>query len=482
MCLRPLDIQNNSVYYSNEYSFSHYAVPCGKCLECRNEYQSEWQTRVSFELSALYRRGGVAVFLTFTYNNKCLPRFRYCDEYGYELINVSCFNHSDVTTFLNRVKVLSYRAFGPAAYKYFITSEYGKNTKRPHYHGLFFLQPGVDYTKFVELCRSAWTYGFMFPKFDVNLGYVDNDYHSSTPLIRSLTGGAKYVSKYVTKDLSFYEIPQVDSFLQTPNGFLMKKYLPKHWQSNLLGLSILDEVNLMDENSVMRLLRVGVMNPLTFKVVPCPKFIINKLMYKNVFTGRYNEDGKKLYDRFLSNFGTLYMRQIFLSRLDKFAIKMYETFTKYKDKLSELGLPEHAFIRMRSLMDVLSPTVFYERLSLYHLFWKNVNIDVFYNTLQTLDGSLTDLWRKDVVFPRWYHAKDSRFIMFHPSVFATDSRIDDNLTNVYLSTFKWYEFYDKLFSFISIYDSNNRLKELEKRSSELDELRKYFFKYDKELC
>lgn len=482
MCLRPLDIQNNSVYYSNEFSFAHYAVPCGKCLDCRNQHQSEWQTRVSFELSALYRRGGVAVFLTFTYSNKCLPKFTYCDENGNEIINVSCFNHADVTTFLNRVKVLVYRAFGPGAYKYFMTSEYGKNTKRPHYHCLFFLQPGVDYLRFVELCRSAWTYGFMFPKYDSKLGYVDNDYHPTTPLIRSLTGGAKYVSKYVTKDLSFYEIPQVDSFLSSPYGFKMKKYLPKHWQSNLLGLSVLDEVNLMDDNSVLRLLNVGVTNPLTFKVVPCPKFIINKLMYKNVFTGRYNEDGKKLYDRFLSNFGTIYMRHIFLSRLDKYVTKMYQTFAKYEDKLLELGLPEDTFLPMRSIMEILSPTVFYERLSLYHLFWKHVNIDVFYNTLQSVGGSFTDLWRKDVVFPRWYHAKDARFIMLHPSVFASDVSVDDDLLLVYRSTFKLYEFYDKLFSFISIYDSNNTLKEREKRSLELDELRKYFFKYDKNLC
>ena len=48
-------------------------VPCGSCLECRSLSQNSWVTRLGFDLKDLYDRGGVAVFLTFTYNNECLP-------------------------------------------------------------------------------------------------------------------------------------------------------------------------------------------------------------------------------------------------------------------------------------------------------------------------------------------------------------------------------------------------------------------------
>ena len=73
MCYRPIHIQNPTTYYVPGISYSSYDVPCGHCLECEQLKQSEWQTRIAFELSSLYGRGGRAVFLTFTYSPSCLP-------------------------------------------------------------------------------------------------------------------------------------------------------------------------------------------------------------------------------------------------------------------------------------------------------------------------------------------------------------------------------------------------------------------------
>lgn len=88
-----------------------------------------------------------------------------------------------------------YRKYGRGAYKYFIAMEYGKNTKRQHLHGLFFLSSAVDYVFFCELCRELWTYGYTFPKYDKRTRrYVDDDGNDNSPLIRSRVKGSIYVS------------------------------------------------------------------------------------------------------------------------------------------------------------------------------------------------------------------------------------------------------------------------------------------------
>ena len=130
-----------------------YDVPCGDCLECRSLSQNSWVTRLGFDLSDLYANGGKAIFLTFTYNNECLP----FSHFGF--VNdepVPCFQHDDILRFLNELKVYVNRKYGKGQYKYFWCSEYGKFTKRPHYHALFMLKSGVEPVWFAEKCRELW--------------------------------------------------------------------------------------------------------------------------------------------------------------------------------------------------------------------------------------------------------------------------------------------------------------------------------------
>lgn len=313
MCTSPLYVKNHSVYYKEYGQPKGYNVPCGRCLECRSLGQSEWQQRLSYEIKDLYARGGVAVFLTFTFNEEHLPYF------VFNGVKQSCFDRKGVLTFLNRLKIRIYRKFGKGSYKYFFTSEYGKNTKRPHYHALFFLENGVDIVAFCETCRELWSdNGYMFPKYDKRKNsYVGNNGEPSQVTIKSLAGGAKYVSKYITKDLSFYDLPIVKEFSSSEN--FDKNCLPKHWQSNCLGYSLVKQVynERYDESFIVNALYQGVVNPLTGKLAPLPRYVINKLMYDNVYTGRLNKDGKKLYDRQLSSFGRVYMKQKILTQLNK---------------------------------------------------------------------------------------------------------------------------------------------------------------------
>lgn len=473
MCLQPLTIANNSVYQSNDYSFIRYSVPCGRCLECRSSYQSEWRSRISFEIDSLYKRGGVAIFLTFTYSDKCLPIFSDGD------FSTPCFNHEDVKTFLNRLKVRAYRAFGKHSYKYFFTSEYGKNTKRPHYHALFFLQPQTNWLQFAKICREVWTYGYMFPKYDLHRDcFVDNDSNYSEIRIRSLVGGAKYVSKYVTKDLSFYEIPEVNAYLSSDSAFKLKPHLPKHWQSNLLGVTALDSINLMDSSCVESLFRNGLLNPLTLKYEPCPRFLINRLCYKNVFTGRFNSVGKRLYDRHLTMFGCIYFRSVFRSRIENTASKVFETLSQLKNGSLSVDV-EVPFDKLKFSLTDLSIKV-----SMFHHLWSNVSPDVFSHFISEQDGNIDDFYNIDACFRVWLHAKDSLFLKLHPSVFDVPIFVDSpslslQMRYVFQECYIWHLVY----MYVSTYQRLMRLSDSDKHQKLLDELRyQYIYKFNKTLC
>ena len=334
MCLSPLHIANRAL-------FSHYAVtspmidvPCGRCDACRDERKTSWEDRLCLEVSEWYRLGGVGLMLTFTYNNDCLPHF--CRD-GY---SVACFSSTDITTFLSRLKTRCSRVFGKGFYRYFICSEYGSDTNRPHYHVIFLIRDIKFYVQFVEICRDLWCWiykrdrkghfrpscrlGYMFPKRKNGL-YVDDLGRDKSPLFRSQLAGAKYVCKYVCKDLSFYDLPSVKYF--------QKKYftdfascLPKSWKSKNLGFAAVDRiVSTGDDVAIRKLLKDGVWSPLQKKYVPLWPSAVARLMYNNVFKGRVNKiTGNKLYDRELSSFGRSWLWFTFKNRVERTCPKIYE--------------------------------------------------------------------------------------------------------------------------------------------------------------
>jgi len=89
-------------------------VPCGQCMGCRLERSRQWAMRCMHEAS-LYAE---SCFVTLTYDDDHLP-----DDGGVHP------HH-----FVNLVKRL--RHFHE--FRYFHCGEYGDESKRPHYHALFF--------------------------------------------------------------------------------------------------------------------------------------------------------------------------------------------------------------------------------------------------------------------------------------------------------------------------------------------------------
>lgn len=454
MCYRPLHISSHNTYFNSCVSASTYDVPCGKCESCRDQYRNMWKCRLWHELDDTYKKNGIAVFLTFTYRDECLPTL------VHNGISIPVFNHGDVKTFLNRLKVRMYRLYGKDSYKYFIAMEYGKHTKRQHLHGLFFLRAGVVWPAFVELCRDLWTHGFMFPKFSHGR-YVKDNGQDDTPTIRNAVKGAVYVSKYVTKDLSYYDIPAVDA-LSVEDPLLLQKYAPKHYQSNNLGISILDKVNLSNKTDVLSFLTDGITVPFSDSRIPVPRYIKKKLLFENVKSDRLGSQGNVLYDScpttlLLSIRAMLYEKKV----------------SKLKDSISKV------FSRFRSLY----PSQFIPRydsdlLANYILYFKNCSNDVLHAFLTYYDGDVTSFADSSKVGFFYNLSCDNRYLK--ATQFRTDALHPSLLGSIYSTSF--FEVY-RLYCLASSVCEEKQVTEFHKRSDEREKVRyKYFYGYNKKLC
>lgn len=337
MCQYPVHITPKPLHYRAALSSCGIDVPCGKCECCRDSRKVSWEDRLCLEVSDWYKNGGIGLMLTFTYNDTFIPR------YSDGINTVVCFSPSDIKQFLNRLKTRCSREFGTGFYKYFICSEFGKTTQRPHYHAIFLIKDPAVYVQFVEICRECWSLtfytdrhghkklvhrlGFMFPK-RKNGMYLDDKGRNRDPRFRSQLAGAKYVCKYICKDLAYMDNDEVKFFLNDP---LFKEFQPKSYKSNNLGFGpiyrILERGN---KDEIQRMLREGLWSPLQQKYVPLWQSAINKLMYDNVDNGRINVlTGKTKYDRELSIFGREYLWYAFKMRNERTMQKMYERMLTY---------------------------------------------------------------------------------------------------------------------------------------------------------
>lgn len=293
MCTSPLLIKNNRSDFNSNRHKVLLAVPCGKCDECRIHLVNQMATRLSFETYANYKRKGKTLFLTFTYNNYCIPTAIYNGE------TFQCFNHEDVLALLRRLHKY-YRKRG-IKFKHFACSEYGSVTKRPHYHILFWLPPEIDDKQFARMARHYWT------GFDVNRGFMFPSHRDcetyNKHLIRSFSGVSTYASKYACKDLAFYKLPIIQTIMGDKE--LRQKYkncLPRNYVSANVGISILPNLKPDTEELI---------NPCSGQPCSIPQYAWNKLCYRFYRDGRINARGQKMISRELTDFGKSYYAKVF---------------------------------------------------------------------------------------------------------------------------------------------------------------------------
>lgn len=221
MCLNPIT-RRYSPAFGEIMSLE---VPCGKCLECLKKYQNDWTIRMYEEI--LYRKK--CSFLTFTYREKITWKDRRL-KYPYSTFNIP---PQKIVPMLVDIKTgdvhrTVYKKHIQDAFKrfreyrkkkglttpftYFVTSEYGPRTLRPHYHILVF---GLDLQELLPL-RQDWQYRYGYTK-DSNVTFGQ----------KSAFNTAKYVAKYCSKGV--FENPKVKQGKVFKTFHLISKKLGYHY-------------------------------------------------------------------------------------------------------------------------------------------------------------------------------------------------------------------------------------------------------------
>lgn len=169
----------------NRYTKEFITVPCGKCRSCHNMKAKSWINRLDQEK----RCWKYCYFVTLTYNNDNLPRLYSNDSFvlydrqdstripfeeltfksssDAKLFN-SRLNHSlgipyakvtDIQKFHKRLNKYIHDNYTQKYqnFRYFLVSEYGKDTFRPHYHALYFFNERKVSDHFKEILFTCWS-------------------------------------------------------------------------------------------------------------------------------------------------------------------------------------------------------------------------------------------------------------------------------------------------------------------------------------
>lgn len=203
MCLHPITVR-----YSNSTTGptgSRTAlVPCGKCPECLRAYQSAWTVRLLHHLRAKQ----YGVFVTLTYSDENVPYK--IDPLSGEVFPTVCKSH--VQQFLKTCRRTFLSATGKKI-TFFLTSEYGPRTLRPHYHAVLFSVTLDEWNRyFAPYWRSR--YGFT----------TESAISAASP--KSFRS-CRYVAKYCSKGM--FENPRVSDGLVDPTFHLISKGIGKSY-------------------------------------------------------------------------------------------------------------------------------------------------------------------------------------------------------------------------------------------------------------
>lgn len=204
--VRENDLPNYTFLASGRSYPLYISVPCGKCLNCINRKINTWVSRCQLESAS---HPYPAYFVTLTYNNENLP------------ID-GCVDKKGVQKFLKR-----FRFNTGYTLRYFLTSEYGSRSHRPHYHAIFWIDNDYKNTASVlHDIEKSWNQGFVYvrPCDDNAIRYVakytykdkfDSDNHNFMLCSRRPAIGKSYIDSHLNELRKFYN---KDSFPLFVNG------------------------------------------------------------------------------------------------------------------------------------------------------------------------------------------------------------------------------------------------------------------------
>lgn len=155
-CISPVTIRNPAVekFYDHgleEAPMQYIQVPCGKCYACLAKKRKDWCMRLEQE-----RKQAIsAYFITLTYQDIMAD----VNEKGY-----LCVCKDTVQKWIKRLrKYVETYSESDIQLRYFLVSEYGTDTHRPHYHVILFnFPPDLDiYTAIFKTWRRVPSKSFI---------------------------------------------------------------------------------------------------------------------------------------------------------------------------------------------------------------------------------------------------------------------------------------------------------------------------------
>lgn len=296
MCLQYMKLKTK-----NSAGLRYCYVPCGKCADCRKKMQNSWKFRMNSEFLHLKNQGWNVAFCTLTYSEEKLPHLPeevFMDPSEYK--EIPCFSKADVRTWIDSVRHYCkrhYRFVDGNNIRYFICSEYGEMSHRPHYHALLAWPNTVDYETMHKICQDRWIKnGLFFPQ--NYLGDAANNC-LSFEVVGDASKVLSYCSKYVCKDLAFLDETQDIRFYNMKDyevgspeyvlGKLYKDCCPFHLQSKSLGFEPFK--NMTDEEK-LDVIEHGKAFQGDGESYAIPMYIKNKLFYDPYYV--VDETGKRL--------------------------------------------------------------------------------------------------------------------------------------------------------------------------------------------
>lgn len=109
----------------------------------------------------MQNKGYKVGFITLTYNDESLPRFPSCFD---EVAGQMCFSREHTKNFVLYVRKKLFEFYGITDSLYFLSSEYGEKTQRPHYHFMIAWDGSrASASQVHSLIRHYWTDEFINP-------------------------------------------------------------------------------------------------------------------------------------------------------------------------------------------------------------------------------------------------------------------------------------------------------------------------------
>lgn len=494
MCKSPIRIPNPKRDFDPDIHQQYIYVPCGKCSDCRKKQRDEWFPRLIEEFHNFQDKGSIW-FPTLTYDNEHLPWF----EDQKRKYKIPCFKYKDIQTFTKLLRVYFTRLGKDCnGMKYFVASEYGSKTGRPHYHALIYLPFKISPIVATFMFRKSWTHGFVgSSKKGMEILGVD---------------AIAYCSKYVNKDQVYehkYKIPQylksllderkkiynlpldspvrknnLESISQEISNF--RKVTVRHYQSTLFGKTLKKKYLTPDGVDIDKLIE----NKLEFsgvhKKFGIPQYILRDFLFDKVWTHieydglpQCTEEPKLMY--VLNDTGKIYYKK-------KFDKLLYDTRQHLKcffdrNVMQSLHIPTNQSSPLEvcnHITNLLNNRPL-ELLTIYSTCYENKRLTDFEN----IDY---DIYTKDFIidnaFDIWLSAKELNINILYPtSAYKCNPSILKNEYPKY-NELPIFKDFDEILDFIRILSNNDSvLRSYAVFKNELDnvtfkELYQHYSKYE----